>query len=1714
MPSSWWPDLSRTLLQLEGRVAPIDRSILASLFDYLERNSLQLTELANTLANTKASVDPPTNVHKDHPGSLTLFRYRDRPSAGGVEILIAAGLCALLEASEPDLQPPKRLLSMVRGALKKQNSPLSGALGAISSIPELIGIVENDEATRRALPPDFIQLWDSWLRDKLTRWMVSDPGRLRTALEGRTLTPQVEDSDVPLSLEAGQAEDAVSVACCITPPQHDELDEPTCIRVGRAKADLLERRSTGDLMAPPDFHLPRAIDERLCQGSVSAARKQIERDSSRAEPFVSLSLTLAAIVRESDLRSVVWGGPELAAPYAIDPASPVLYRLIKRPPEAVTPPKALDEWLKSAIDVLAWPLPKAVHELLLQLNEGVPTVGRAVLPRMSGSAKAPYRLHDVIAELEPGAKVGVKAPRLRFASELSALLGTEVAQLALADTFGMSSVPAYYSSMPEAHLAKKVAEIQARRFGEAVAVPEGRSGYFGSRLTLTEAAGRRWPRMLRKGRRAAGRSGDHLAEWRAHRDHLAGALCSATGHRPEDALGRIFLSDVIPEYHLIILQDKQADAFRSARIAAVGRLWLSDLRWYLDRLVAIATQHGHAPEGALAAAVLRSEEPLFTAAGPDGLPVRMTAAELRNGMPEELRTVGNFYRHRLNQGLLREDIDTELRHAQMGWVVSGAHLFANLSPSAPASLGSALAPIIDELLASDGWYPASFRERQWSWNGVPMPQPRDWEEVFSKHEREHQEALKRIKARLRERWKEHEPAVLQRLASALQEFCPGLRLDIQKREIVPASLALGPVEVKTAQHTLIRDRVRLADEDPSSGLEAVMAMVLLHRLVRRARNKNYVRGPIPSRPSLSITSEPSPFVPGLGDAVRQAFAIRGSLQKQAATGRVKDQGQLATWSVVAFSMYRRLPWARAAVAAAGTAIRGRQRRHFIRISARTDAGGMHMVFSGVPAILLANRKKRRAQGGGAPSSESLERWARANLSFDTQWGGSGEASRRIEATLAAAGQIELSGIARYLFQAGPRTAAVSPTRCTAHDDGWPIHASTGVFKERTDEPALPPFEAHSNIAAQQRPLRAEYDRFVGRLNRRQSAARRATGNEKKGADGAKGWRRSLKGDLKKLLDEPGQHPNLKVLIGYASDHLTFGSEAGNSLAQNSLRREVVQFGWPLLLSLGSRSLIALSGDEIQRLYRELLLSKSDASRPYVLEELRRFHGYLSRSHSAPGVDFCELAALAGGRQVRLQPGLLTDPELGAVLEVLQDDYGRESKRLDASPEFLRLAQMRQAFFLLLDASGVRPGSVYGLTLADVHLGDEGDFLHIRRGEYGEAKTSTSLGFVPLTGALWFENRPWVVQWLNERRRQDSSCDTPLFASRPRGRARVNEHQLTKRINALLKWVSGEKEAGCYWLRKTRISSRFGALATRKNVTARDVHGALTVSGHAWIQTTIERYINDPANLLLAELQAAVATPRAALLAMSGVQAGPLDAAWHRAGKDLTARLGIVLDRVGMHAMEAPAEHWSLPPKLPRFKPLRPAHVDVYARAMQRLEDQVKAALEAGVTQEQAKKLDQAASELSLQRGFAPWNSAIGAKKARCLPVPRRLEGTDRWFELLEKEAIVGLMRLSRSWAAQPYVQEHYGEGVVMRLDSADMAAVAEFMVKTGLEVKVVDDNNGRHLLVENALPHGRQGHGAAVRWVLSVIWIYVTATEAAVRGAPELSESPPAGQSM
>lgn len=1699
VPRSWMPDLSRTLLDLERSTPPEDRGILASLFAYLAKHGRTLREEAAI----PASVQAPSRSIAAHPVAVTILAFREHRRDGMLPLLGIA-VCAALEPGGVSRSRVSSLCSAIRGGMERSSGwPL--LLAGVISISDLIRVLRVPTA-ESGLPNHVAQMWTSWLRDTLARWMLRGLQRAPQA-PGALVSDQdppnvpvgdslVEDADLTVALTYVSDEEVVS---------DDELpadDSPSSVRSARALAAHLRRESDGDILSPPDAWIPAELIAELMGRSLQEARGALQMAAlGDAECFLALALAAAGGLREIDLQLVRWGAHPDSLSFVLDPEVPVLYRPIRRPPNAVAPPAELRDWLKPNTETVAWPIPSLLHQLLSEL--ATPS-GRApgvrVFPALTGQVELPYRLQDVIVRLMPDMRTGFLPIRFAMAADIARRFGPEVSQLALGDAFSMTTAPAYYAAIPETRIAEHVGAIQRRWFGKPSQIPAQRNGTIGSRLVLTDHAARAWAAAHLKLRHAVAHQ-DAASQWRAHRDRLASVLCVVTGHRPEDGIGLIRLYDVLPSSGLVILQDKQVDVRRATRVAATGRRWLTDLRAYLDRLADVSESFPMSAPGLLASAVLRGEAELFSAPMPNGEVSVMGSADLRASMPDELRTVANFYRHRLNQYLQQHDVDPELRHAQLGWIVSRTHSTADSSPIAPKALSKLLGPILDQLVVDDGWYGHSQRV-QWHWDRVPMPPLKDWPALLAEARRQQDRELRALLERLRQRGREIERNVLPRLAEAVGDLIPPLRVDTEAVRLVlaqhdPSSRVVVPVTAE--HHARICDRVRMRNEDTSSAIESIVTRLLLYKLVRRARDRGIIRGPIPTRPYLRLRAEPSPFMPGLGIALRHAEAVREAFLARAREQNARDQAYLATVAMLAYSPYRTVDAALSAVGNVADLMRSRAGHGLLRLSGSKGPSRIDIAVGGVPSLLLS-RRSMDTQTARAPAIGRLGDWISTALPSGFPWPAGPRAVDALVGMFAAAARVELSGVERWMLEAGGLTATVSALRCVAHEDRWPVR--TRALDDQRRRAATPAYVDGASTDPQGKapvePWREDYRRFVALLNPRTFRVQRAdkAPRRERASDGKRAWRRDLAHALSDFAAKVGKRSNLGVLAGYSLEHVLHGSEAGRRLEHASLHREITRFSSSLLDILAGRTLLDLDASTLLEAYTAVLVSKSPTARPYTFEELRRFHRFMTRAHGLPEIAFADLAVLAGSRTTSVDAGLLTEAEIRLVVRQLRDDLATATANAEGDPATVRACELRLLLFLLLESSGIRPGSAYGLTLADLHfLGEGRDFVHVRTtGDYGEAKTSSAIGYVPLAGDLWLEHRSWAQDWIGRERSRcspASGADLPLFAQEPGHRRRFAADELTRRFDALLKWASGDPDASTYWLRKNRVTQRYRALVRLPQPMARDVRDILGACGHSDIAVALAHYVNDPAAVLFTHRTDARDTPRRDILAVTGLAGPPLDMAWSRAPDIEGGKVPIVLDRTGIPFVEPDEENITPAPVLSSRTRLRPLHVAKYAHAMYAEPNRLAASGRAGLSEAQATSLDAAAHELLLLYGQAPWRTE-GLRHRRAIMLrPRSLAGTEALFELLASEPGEDLSLLARIWASQGHLGRVHGTDVLMTLPTHDAREAARRVLgatQLGLNVINVGDV---HLLQAHPRRQREKTHGAALRWVLAIIWIYL-----------------------
>lgn len=1685
---SWQSVIARVLLHLYDRAA-YSAAEWATMpyLDGLRRTCR--AELVGIAKELSGGLSPISDITRSHPVASAYLRADGHRTTPAAELLLMVLLeLALADAAGLDL-PRRRILSDAVRGMMRAGSTLSVILTGVCTVSDLqFRMARHLRVEPHETHRSFVGLWESWLRDKLSAMQWRSASRLRATMCVPHLGPDLDAPTIPVAPshvdEAIAPDDAIELSIVTVVARDGPRTD-----IPRACAASLLRASASDLMVPPSSWVPDTVTRRICTTALDLANRYIRRKApSQAEPYLALVFACATGVREIDLRDVCWGDNTEAGELAVDPTDPILHRVIHRPPNAYRPDAAVDGWVHPSPDALDWPLPSKLHRALCAWGVAVP--GQAVFPELAGMHTPPYSLVKVVRQLEPGLALGAAAFRMALASIIGQSLGSEVAQLVLGDTFSVSTGPAYYCAVKASDVQQLVGERNERCFGASDPMPLSETT-IGSRLVIKEGKAKAWPSTLRQScRRRRGRT--ELDDWQAHRNHLAAALCAVTGHRPYNAIGRITLDDVIPEYGLVILCDKQVDPLHATRIAATGNRWVGELRGYLDRLAQFADHASSTRAGALARDILLARNPLFDILGVNDDVRPLTAAILRQTMPTPLQEADNYYRHRLNRCLQRRDVDPELRHWQLGWLASPVHAVSNLSPVTPVDLAEQLGPVLDAIMLEDGWFPASRRVPVWTWSGVPERPLVNWDERRARFAEQHKAQATASRAQLRRDGRAMEPAILARLAQVIEQSLPGLQVDLSERQLVASLVARGrrKILMEPDHYGLLLDQMRTNKQEPVSGMELIVTRNLLYALFRRSHREGLTDGALPPRTARHRDMDPSPFLPGLGQAVRCAQHFRAHLLDQIATDNVNDRSVVALLGVLTYSPYRSIKWARAAVSNASRAVRGRCCPDIVRVAVRIDRSTTQFVMNGIAAILVC-RRGLEAPTGRAPSETQVERWLERHGSFATHQ----PSLKDLAATLRAAGLLELSGTERLLMSGDVSIAPVTSKRCIAVDDGWPVCTAVDAdaFTERISGRSLARDDGQGVRAIQTDAYRSLLKLLNPDTLLRDGRSRH-------------GWRPKLATALDKLRRQLPRSSTVALLASHALHRLRYGGARKRQLQQKTLHTDVTRFGRRLVYAVGTGSLLEMPESDLLETYLATLSRTPKGGRRLAAEALGTFQRYLEYHHQVPHVSFNEIWTYAGKRVQGTDPGILTNAEVDAVWGVLEQDFRDEVSSEDGSPESRRLATLRMAAFALLEASGVRPASVHGLTLGDVAISDDGlDTIHIHRtGGYGSAKTSASVGFVPLDGEQWRCARPWLKEWLtHEMAVGGGDRRAPLFAPEPGMHRRVPQAAWRGRLNEIIRWATNDNRARLYWLRKRRVTCRHRAVTDAEHPRARDVYAAMRSGGRASLRSALINYIADPAVPYSASLQLGRRAERHELLASTGLPAYRLDTAWQRdkSGGNV-GRLGVAYSQLGFVISSAPPERITKPPPLRRTQTLLPCHVDAYARALRA----AGAALDAPnrPSEDQVRVLHQAAVELAIRRGVAPWPLDIVRRTSHILRPPRRLPRTAVVRSQLSGRPAANLVRLAEAWVTHGDVttvlDRRWGIASTNRQMALELQRSLRQMVGDSAQASV-SSHGPVHVLYLDPEPRGGSDGAVsaverAVDWALAIIWLWAQVTGA------------------
>ena len=1502
---------------------------------------------------------------EEYPLATALFSL---PPSGGIALQRTLA-CLVLELhlmgwSEKELGPVCRWL---RGLSDRQDNKLVDTIGDCDGLRSL----QDRIASLRARSPDSDRITGHDTFDAAwAKWLAAVVGRLLRPL---ALAADEDDSrshplDGPCTEPPDPFLDDPSEPDPVPGWELEEVEEARARhglrnRLAAAVGKELHRRSSPDLLRDPDNILPRPVARQAWERTAALVRAGLDAgDLPLAEQGLDHLLGIEVGLSRVEAQVAAFGdGMAIVGP-VIDLKAGALRRPEARPRGAYSPSSnATHFWQSSGGDIL-FPLSTTATSLahrLLELrttaasheNSGL-LLTEAVSPKDREAWLATPKTPRTLDLFEPTRSATRTTYRLRVAAELAGALGPDAAQIAFGDTFGASPAPTYYGAYPAEDLAYQAAlanvGFQNPDSSEAAAgaeIPQGpdvgvllKQGLraecphtVGSRVRpLQDAFSGAWAEVgissePRRGRPKVMRTAN---DWRRRRDSLALHLMLATGHRPFMALGEIHLTDFLPSKAMALIRDKRSDPARLTRLVGTGWRFVGALEAFVGDLRRLAQDLGaDAPVRDLARKILRGKAPIFSLPGTNGSAEVFEIGKLLARLPPAWTERPNLHRHALDQALIRARMDPEHRYFQMGWLEGEVHAVSDMAPYPPLVLGAILAGVIDTWLESVGWEGGHQpKDPDSILADIPM---RDFDQVEQEHRADFERRIHELKRALNERRREVTPAVQSELIKGLGRL--------------PTSAVLVPYLTK-GDHGVLR--LRLKDPDAERPritrdmVEAVLAPLnakkfepihaylgarLLSATLLSAHKRKECFAYLPPVQHPSFKSVPSPFVSGLGLASAMADELRAALVEGASSTEATNgwetwRAHLGIWAILAHTPHRTLKQARLIALGLKDAKHSQANGWLLRI----PMGGGHVPITGAAAQIL----HRLRQGSdwrdliekicGEKSAE-LGRFLKAFLPTRIPIDVSETQLRDwMMATLRTAGAAELTGPERLVMNQIVQPATVKAERMAASEDGVSL-------PDREDPAAIPQASDSKERKPKKRATSpgANSDQKVRRLMKCFNADYRGkiAGSPPLPP---KGRITQLLPEVKKLLAELGGTPTLpRMTLEYVKHLMVEGGPKSKGGMQLRSIHKIYHCIAPSLAAVPATADLRDVDEEVitNALLASIVLSRNK-DKPDVLDEVRRFTEFVNKAHDIATPNW-DLVYMHAGEAIRGQdPAIVSDAEISDILRVLANNVSPEALG-GVDPVERRARELSFASSLLLEASNARPQSIYGLTLADIHVGKRGDFIHLRRaGKYAEIKTRTAAGFVPLEGEVWQANRAWFAEWiagLRRSRQEDDWIHVPLFArpDAPLGE-RFPRQSILDRLGELIRWRTQQLRGRTYWLRKRGVNNRHSQIRRTSHPKARDVYRVLKVCGHATITTPMASYIGDPTAWMDVDGPMKVAMDRRTVSALSGVPVATLDQRWHRRrhagesseGPDERTRLALTL---GMAAPGWPEVELPAPP---------------------------------------------------------------------------------------------------------------------------------------------------------------------------------------------------------
>lgn len=370
---------------------------------------------------------------------------------------------------------------------------------------------------------------------------------------------------------------------------------------------------------------------------------------------------------------------------------------------------------------------------------------------------------------------------------------------------------------------------------------------------------------------------------------------------------------------------------------------------------------------------------------------------------------------------------------------------------------------------------------------------------------------------------------------------------------------------------------------------------------------------------------------------------------------------------------------------------------------------------------------------------------------------------------------------------------------------------------------------------------------------------------------AKHYRKELIGRVASLKQEwlDTNKPSLLcILADYASYLLKQkGKNKTKYLVHNTLSDYLNSCAKPLLYLSQAFDWLSLDSDELEDIYVEALSfsnavistnARSKQSRQRRAKRLRYFHDFCVREYEQDPLDLASLDPdyyHAGGR-TRVKASFVTFKEYAAMKQIILSDEAIVQSQKD----------ILLLFLILIFRFALRVADALGLDTSDVDISNTDNIIYVRKNKINSPKSRA--GFRQVIAAELSDDELILLKsrlvHLSARYNGETCA---LFSRNDSPWGIVSRSVITKRLLALVKFVTGSAQTNIHSSRHTRASAESNAIMLLPDdalyseqdwtqfrsesyqqkllghdyPTKRIAYAIANQMGHASIQTTLESY---------------------------------------------------------------------------------------------------------------------------------------------------------------------------------------------------------------------------------------------------------------------------------